>query len=205
MSDEHLRHTIGVYDEMAEAYAARNRRNQWWTEGNPLMPRFQPHVRPGGRVLDVGCGPAHDVVNLRAEGWRVVGVDLSVGMLAYGRKVAGEGLAQADMRRLPFGTGLFDGAWMTASLLHLPRPSAPQALREVRRVLRTGGVLLVSVKEGEGEFLDTRLGERYFTLYTLDELQTRVREAGLKIEQTWRNPGSVQPWVGVVALKPRPR
>lgn len=100
-------------------------------------------LRPGDAVLDVGCGAGHELVALADEGARVVGVDLSAGMLAAGAaRLAGAGraaaLAQADAARLPFADGSFDAVRVERVLQHVPDPAAVVA--EVRRVLRPGGV-----------------------------------------------------------------
>ena len=59
-------------------------------------------------------------------------------------------LIQADMRHLPFRKGSFDGLWVCASLLHIPKEQAGEVLRELSRVVYPGHISL-AVKRGEGE------------------------------------------------------
>jgi len=63
-------------------------------------------LRPGMRVLDVGCGYGRHVALLARRGCRVVGIDLSRAMLAEARRrwreVEDLELRRGDMRRLPF-------------------------------------------------------------------------------------------------------
>ena len=64
-------------------------------------------LRPGMRVLDVGCGPGRHANSLRARGIDVVGVDVSMAFL----EAAGPGCwVRGDARRLPFSRGSFDAA-----------------------------------------------------------------------------------------------
>lgn len=87
------------------------------------------------------------------------------------------------MRALGFADSTFDGLWVCASFLHIPREEALAALGGFRRVLRPGGLLYLSVKEGEGEiWRDYGEGRRSFTtFYHLEELRQLVEKAGFEI------------------------
>ncbi|MFD5072003.1 class I SAM-dependent methyltransferase [Streptomyces sp. NPDC058369] len=107
----------------------------------------------GYDVLDCACGIGTQALGLAALGHRVTGSDLSPAAAARaGREAAARGLdlrtTAADMTRLPFGDGLFDVVVCADnSLPHLLTPDAVEAaLGEMRRVLRPGGVLLVSTR-----------------------------------------------------------
>lgn len=101
--------------------------------------------RPGGAVLDAGCGTARALPHLRTavgpEGV-VVGVDLTPEMLreavALGRRKHGV-LVEADCVRLPLAPGVFDAVLASGLVHHLPDPAA--GLRELARVTRPGGRL----------------------------------------------------------------
>ena len=105
-----------------------------------------PHLRPGMEVLDGGCGPGSISLALAraVTPGRLVGVDLDEAQLARAAGAAVEqGVANAEFRRgdllrLPFPDASFDAAYTSRVLEYLPDPVA--ALREVRRVLRPGGV-----------------------------------------------------------------
>lgn len=102
-------------------------------------------LRPGGRVLDAGCGTARAMLPLRdavgPEGV-VVGVDFTPEMLreaaALGRRGYGE-LIEADSMRLPLAAGAFDAVLASGLVHHLPDPA--EGLRELARVTRRGGRL----------------------------------------------------------------
>jgi len=90
---------------------------------------------PGSAVLDVACGTG-DLSRLAARrGYRVIGADLSRGMLRANR--AGVPLAEADTTCLPFHDGAFDGVLCGYALRNFT--DLPAALREIVRVIRPGG------------------------------------------------------------------
>ena len=101
----------------------------------------------GRDVLEVGCGAAQCSRWLAAQGARVVGLDLSFGMLrraAARSATSGPGLVQADARALPFATGSFDLACSAYGAV--PFVADPERIMtEVARVLRSGGTWVFSV------------------------------------------------------------
>lgn len=106
-----------------------------------------PHLRPGMRLLDCGCGPGSITVDLArtvAPG-EAIGIDLREDALAHGRALALErGIANvtfeaASVYQLPYPDGAFNAAFACAVLQHLAAPLA--ALKEMRRVLTPGGVI----------------------------------------------------------------
>jgi len=103
-----------------------------------------------GRVLDVGTGPGHVPVLIceRLPEARVVGIDLSERMLALAkaRRDASPHAARIDVRKadakgLDFDDASFDAVVSNTILHHIPEPIT--LLREARRVLRPGGVLVI--------------------------------------------------------------
>jgi SAM-dependent methyltransferase len=91
-----------------------------------------PHLRPGMRLLDLGCGPGSITAGL-AGGLTAVGVDIA--------PVAIESVpvAAADAAALPFPDSRFDALYANALLQHVADPLA--VLREARRVARPGAVI----------------------------------------------------------------
>ena len=138
----------------------------------------------GLRVLDAGCGPGLYAAELLARGAEVVGFDASPEMV----RLAGQRLGPAAVLRAhDLGRPLdwLDDASFDAALLALVIHHVDDrvgALRELFRVLRPGGVLVVSTHHPVADWL--RLGGSYFTTEKLDELwhngEWRVRY--------WRQP-----------------
>ena len=101
-------------------------------------------VAPGERVLDLGCGAGRFVAALRDAGAEPIGVELAEAALERaGRNVPGADLRLVgEDRALPLGHGEVDVVWCSEVLEHVPDTAA--LLSEARRVLRTGGRLLVT-------------------------------------------------------------
>lgn len=113
--------------------------------------QIMPLVRPGERVLDLGCGPANQLVQVARLNPRAhfIGLDASDVMLARAREtvvrcgVANVNLVAGDMTTLEqFADVSFDCVISTMSLHHLPDERAlSAAMRAARRVLKPGGGL----------------------------------------------------------------
>jgi SAM-dependent methyltransferase len=145
----------------------------------------------------VGCGPAHDTARLRDLGLRALGLDRSRGMLA--QRAANVPVVLGDMRSLPVRAGALDGVWACASFLHIPKRDAAAVLGEFHRALRQDGILYVGVKRGDGErWVENAAGaRRFFVFYQPQELDSLLRQAGLRIRESWIEDDSLgrEPWV----------
>ncbi len=102
-------------------------------------------LRPGGRVLDAGCGTGRALAPLRAAvgpSGAVLGADLTPAMLdaavGAGRDREGQ-LLLTDVSRLPLRAGVLDAVFGAGLISHLPHPA--ENLRELARVVRPDGVL----------------------------------------------------------------
>jgi demethylmenaquinone methyltransferase/2-methoxy-6-polyprenyl-1,4-benzoquinol methylase len=99
-------------------------------------------LRAGERVLDVGAGTGVSTEELARSGAYVVGADLSIGMLAAGRRTRPEvPLLAGDALHLPFADATFDAVTISFALRNVADTEA--ALREMARVTRPGGRLVV--------------------------------------------------------------
>jgi ubiquinone/menaquinone biosynthesis C-methylase UbiE len=173
--------TQRAYAEIAARYAERWDRvqNVWVDEA---AARFAADLPAGALVADVGCGPGNDTLRLRGMGLRAHGFDLSHAMLTA-RDVPGQ--VRADLRTLPLRDGSLDGLWCIAVLLHVPRETVPDALKEFHRVLRPGGRAVISIAEGDGEGwepapLDSTV-ERYYVYHSREGFAALVAAAGFEI------------------------
>jgi SAM-dependent methyltransferase len=177
-------------------------------------------------VLDAGCGPGRDARALAAHSLPVLGVDLSQGMLDEAIERTARRLphgsiryALMDLRRLELPDASCRGVWCSASLLHLPRRTAPRAMRELARVARSGAPLVVFLKtrredEAAERFLpyehptpETPAGaRRFFAYYTPEEARALLADAGLDVRDVATVPDVRNPanpgWVSLLARKP---
>lgn len=200
---DEIEKTNQTYAQIAAEYAqARQHRHRLTRH----VTRFVELVPPGGLVWDVGCGPGFDTAVLRQHHLRAFGLDYSHPMITAGRERLGRQniFIQADMRHLPVCT-CADGLWVCAALLHLPRSDAPAALREFYRVLRSGGILYLSVKMGDGEqWTESAYGRalpRFFTHWQPAALDNLLAETAFKIIDGWIDHTGQTPWLVRFAKK----
>jgi SAM-dependent methyltransferase len=100
---------------------------------------------PDAPVIEVGCGDASFTLDLSRYSARVTAIDLSAGQIEENiRRFPGIRFLQHDVaERFPFADGEFAVIWCSEVLEHLFDPA--YALREMHRILRPGGRLLVTV------------------------------------------------------------
>jgi SAM-dependent methyltransferase len=183
------------YDTVAEEYA---RRIYDELEHKPLdrqiLDRFAERVRGAGEVCDLGCGPGHVARYLHDRGVKVHGVDLSPAMVERARCLnPGIEFAQGDMLLLDVEDGAWAGVVAFYSIIHVARCDVVRALREIRRVLRPGGFLLLAFHLGENAaHLDEWWGHKVcvdFVFFRTDEMKGYLEEAGFDVEEiTERDP-----------------
>ncbi len=134
--------------------------------------------RPGERVLEVGPGTGYytlDVAQQLAPDGTLDILDIQQQMLDHTMRRAGErGITnivptQGDAVVLPYPDDTFDAAYITVTLGEIPDQKA--ALRELRRVLKPGGRLVVGEIFGDPHMV------------TFGSLRARAEEAGLRFEQ----------------------
>jgi len=200
--------TIASYDLTAEAYHER------WADRTVLAPELARFVAlvngldaPAPWVVDIGCGPGYDAAALQAAGLRVIGVDLSAGMLRAGRRRYSVPLVQGDMCALPLRAGAA-GLWASASLHHLPRRLVPSALASFVRVLRPGGWLFLSLRGGSGSgwqpLADDPERRRFFTYWSLEVLQPLLNGAGLTAMELLAEEEGEKAWLSLFAQRQAP-
>src|SRR5262245_47901336 len=104
------------------------------------------HVAEGMRVLDVCTGPGMLAGTAVKRGAQVVALDFSGKLIEIAmRNAPGAEFRQGDAQALPFEADSFDSVVCGYGIIHVPEPQ--RALSEMRRVLKPGGFLAVSVWE----------------------------------------------------------
>jgi SAM-dependent methyltransferase len=186
------------YDAVAENYAAGFRDE---LAGKPLDRALLTAVlEQAGRVADLGCGPGHVAAWLAARGATVVGVDLSAAMVAVGRReFPGVEFRQGDLLDVPAADGEFDAVVALYSVIHLRPAELRRAFGEIRRVLRPGGLVLVSFHIGtEVRHITEWLGHEVdidFRFLDPAEVVAEMEAAGLAVDarlERRHHPGEVE-------------
>jgi SAM-dependent methyltransferase len=176
------------YDNVAREYA-----DKFYGElaGKPFdrerLDLFAERVK-GGRVCDLGCGPAQIARYLCDREVDAFGVDLSARMLAEARRLNPDlHLVQSSMLALGLRSEVLDGIAAFYCILHIPREQVSRALAEMRRVLKPGGLLLITFHIGTScTHLDELFGKRVnmdAAFFTTAEIRDYLEAAGLHVEE----------------------
>jgi ubiquinone/menaquinone biosynthesis C-methylase UbiE len=171
----------------------------------------QVSVGKGDTILDVGCGGGAMVRKLAAiaaEG-KVYGVDHSEQSVAAARRSNKQGIAegrveirQASVSALPFPDGLFD--LVTAVETHYFWPDLPADMREILRVLKPGGTLVVlaeAYKGGKHDQWVQKVGQlTKMVLLTAKEHRELFGNAGYLDVRVMKRPD--KGWICAIGRKP---
>lgn len=174
-------------------------------------------VWPGSRILDAGCGRGDALLACAQRGAAVAGIDYSSAAVGLTREAL-TGFPDADVRQgdvtsLPWDDATFDGALFDDVIEHIEPAQAEAAMRELRRVLKPGGRLLVHTAPnrlflkvgwpvarpivralGRAEVADSvdgwiSLAERYhINEQSLHGLRRDLRSAGFGRVRAWIDP-----------------
>jgi len=154
-----------------------------------------PLLKPGMRVLDCGCGPGSITLDIarRVSPGEVVGIDFDANQIPFAQQLAVErGVGNvryqvADAQALPFQDETFDLVFSHALVEHLPDPL--RAAREMKRVLRPGGIVALRAPDHPADIRAPRIP-------TLDKADALYLEL---LRRNGANPeaGRIQPrWGG---------
>ncbi|OYT36046.1 hypothetical protein B6U91_01990 [Candidatus Pacearchaeota archaeon ex4484_71] len=131
----------------------------------------------GRRILDIGSGPGRDSIRFKQRGFHPVCIDISKTMIELCKNKGLEAY-EMNMENLDFDNNSFDGVWAYTSLLHLPKSRIKNAIKEIKRVLKPGGILYLGMKEGNSEGFEKREHypnhKRYFALYPKEEIEKLI-------------------------------
>lgn len=184
--------TIATYERTADQYAAASIFD--WRKVRPLADFFIAKI-PGGRMLEIGCGPGRDAKYFSERGLTVTAIDLTARFVEMARQLAPKAeVLRMDMRKLKFPARSFDGIWAMASFLHVPKKEGRKTLLGFRRVIKANGLLFISVKLGRGEEAISKKrygggvrklgGIKFFAYYSKPELLRLLRSCGFKVFKT---------------------
>lgn len=139
-------------------------------------------------MADVGCGPGQIARYLHERGARVVGIDLSSGMIAQARLAHPElEFREGDMQALDVP----DAAWAAIvafySIIHIPPEQVPGVLCELRRALEPGGLLLLSFHIGDepvhlDEWWERKVSVDFY-FFEPEQMTVWLEDAGFTIEE----------------------
>jgi ubiquinone/menaquinone biosynthesis C-methylase UbiE len=166
------------YDQVAHEYARLEIDTEW-----PRMrwlKKVLNYLPPGSSILDLGCGSGVPADTEIAKEHRITGVDISQTQINLARQNIPTGtFFHADAGSVEFSASSFDAVISFYTLEHIPRKEHETILQRIYQWLRPGGLLLISMEEGDyegffGEWLGVPMYMSCFDPETMKQMINRV-------------------------------
>lgn len=185
--DQHYPPEYEPYTDHAE-----QRKSNWLLQkaieyGIQKRCHFITKHKAGGRILDIGCAAGTFLLGMQAQGkWQTYGVEISPEVARIARKRHNLNVFTGTLEEAAFADQMFDAVTMWDVLEHVHDPTA--TLREIRRILKPDGLLLVRVPNlaswDAQLFGKTWAGldaPRHLYVFTPDTLTQMLAQAGFRV------------------------
>jgi len=166
-----------IYDELKDKPLDRQ-----------LLEQFATEVRGKGLVCDLGCGPGQVARFLHERGIEVCGVDLSRAMIEQARRLnPGIQFHRDNMLAMLAADSSFAGIAAFYAIVNFPPGDLPIVAKEIFRVVKSGGLLLLSFHIGDSivhldEWWETKVCVDFY-YFAVEQVTAALRSAGFHIEQ----------------------
>lgn len=174
--------TLKNYSKVASEYHSANVGK---SVAHDQLVEFSKLVNPPASVLDIGCGPGDDTKFLTQK-YRVTGLE----MVKKFADIASFENPNADIVNgniidYDIGRNKYKGIWSRDAIHHIPEEHLDSVFKKIADALVDEGVFYVIVREGSGEVFENERKsysniERFYHLFTEEELTQRAEKAGLK-------------------------
>lgn len=188
--------TLGAYDAAARVYLEQS------VPPGPAVRAYLDAVAGhvgSGTVLELGSGPGWDADYLESRGVRVLRTDGAPAFVQL-LQAAGHHARLLDVRVDDFG-GPYDAVLADAVLLHVTREQFVDVLQRASQAVGSGGVLAMTLKEGDGEaWTEAKLGRpRHFTYWREPGVRAALMDTGWQVVSLECVFGRAEPWLFVIA------
>ncbi|HEY4827620.1 MAG TPA: class I SAM-dependent methyltransferase [Solirubrobacteraceae bacterium] len=155
----------------------------WWYRGRRRIIGAELDrlpLPPGAEVLDAGCGSGRTLEELARYG-EVHGIELDEGAASVARERGCGEVLVGRLEELPWGDGYFDLITCLDVIEHTPDDRV--TLRELRRVCKPGGFLLVTVPAYQGLWSTHDVANHHYRRYSRGRLRAAAQESGWRVRR----------------------
>lgn len=170
------------YNKIADRWAAE--RHQSFV--SQLVIDFAAMVKPGGHILDIGCGTGFLAEYLIQKGFRLTGIDITENLLqmALNRQLPTANFILVDFFEYN-PVEHYDGVLAFDSFFHFPKERQHEIYARVSQWMNAGAPILFTHGNKDGEIRDTMYDEIfYYSCLDTAEVHRLMQEAGLEIVKT---------------------
>ena len=169
----------------------------------PIYEKFESHLKPGVKVLDVGFGSGRDSLHFDAKGFEVVSIDFAQEVYNRGKILLNTEVLLVDVKDIRYKNE-FSGIWASAVFFHFTETELKEIFSKCAEALKDKGIIYSSFKYGSEEV--NRHG-RYFNDFDETKWQ-RLMDVIPEFELTemWktndaRDNHNTQCWLNVILTK----
>lgn len=191
MSDDNAA-TLRTYEQAAQLYRERSARVAM---DDGLIDLVTAHAPEGAHVLEIGSGPGVDAAVLEERGFQVRRTDATAAFVEMLR-AQGHVADLLDVRTDDIG-GPYDVVFAQAVLLHIDRGELPRVLTRLAAAVRPGGLLAITLKEGDGDEWSSHKVElpRHFVFWREEPLRAALSSAGWELVVVYHLETPHGPWL----------
>ena len=198
LSKEELK-TIDYYDQNAPEWSEKHSRGTMFDLDMELLFKLLPE----GKMLEVATGSGEDATKLLAHYGieNYIGTDASTGLIRIAKKRNPKAnlihLSIYDLEKL---SQKFDGFWISAMLIHVPKDKFQIALKSLKSALSGGAIGFISIMEGSADMEESRPG-RHYSLWEASKFEKELKDAKFEIINSRRTETNASPWLAYILKK----
>jgi len=197
-----------TYNRIAKDWITDHVGDNWWVEGTDIFLSLLPK---GASILDVGCAGGYKVKYMTDKGFNVEGIDFSENMIKEAKERFLEfSFKVFDIYDLDKYSKTFDAIFSQAVLLHIPKKRILEVLEKIKSRINKGGLLHISLKETRDKTIEEEVRkendygyeyERFFSYYTLEEIEEYFKQIGLEVISKRVTDSGRSNWINIVGKK----
>lgn len=187
-------------DYYQQNYRAYHEKTFFVDPASFLMP-FAENLKPGARILDIGCGSGRDLLWLKKRGFKVTGFERSSALADLARKKAGCEVFEGDFGNYNFSNIRTDAILFVGSLVHIEHGKLSNLIEKIANQTHASGIYL-SFKEGAG--VESTADSRTFYLWKDEALRKLFERIGSHVIDFSKSVSLVNPkdmWLGYMLEK----